>query len=121
MPKKPKIDTAEIERIAELRGRIAGIQFAGSTMSQAAGDDFDRAFANRVNMELNRQLVDLQRQVATPRPTKVKGAPMACPIKETGPSCYRRDGDAAVINIELQGKLCKGCERRVSTLDGWPE
>lgn len=102
----------------DIDSRIGGIHRAAEIMRANAADEFDRAFCGRVANELNREITHLQKLALTPPAEWVPQPPQPCPMKETPSSCYRRDGETSTIDAGLQGKLCKGCERRVSTLDG---
>lgn len=95
---------------------IAGLRRATVIMNANCGDSFDRTFANRVASELAREIAALEK-VPDAVPW-VQLPPQPCPLKETPSSCYRRDGEKAVIEAGIQGNLCKGCEVRVSVLEG---
>lgn len=104
---------------AEITGQIAGIMFAAQAMRNNSADEFEKAFCARVINDLNRQLNHLNSQVAAPPKEPWKPVPpRPCPAKQQHPTCYRRDGETAVIDAGIQGRLCKGCEWKVSTLDG---
>jgi hypothetical protein len=104
----------------QVAGQIIGIKIAAEVMRANAGDEFDRAFCGRVVTELNRRIVDLQKQQAAAPPAPwVPQPPQPCPLGETaGMPCFRRDGETAVIDAGRQGKVCVGCEWKVSTLEG---
>lgn len=99
------------------KDRIGGIERSITIMNANCGDNYDRTFANRVEGELRREIAALEK-IPDPVPW-VQLPPQPCPrptVDEA--SCYRRGGERAVIEAGLQGKLCKGCEIRVSVLDG---
>lgn len=109
-----------MDRHAIATGEIEGIKRAAEIMRANAADEFERSFCGRVIAELNRQLVALQKELAAPAKAPAPpGEPLPCPLNEQGAMpCYKREGAQAAIEAGKQGRVCVGCEWKVSTLDG---
>lgn len=102
-----------------IKGTIEGIQIAADVMRANAADEFDRAFLNRTVSDLNKRLEGLMKEQAAPPPEPWQPTPpQPCPLNQKPTACYRRDGEKAVIEVALHGRLCHGCERKIDQLEG---